>query len=149
MDDVDARIIEILKENSKLTYKKIAEKLGISDVAVYKRIKKLEESGIIKRYTILLSQEKLDKNACALLSITCDAGKARKIAMEIAKIEDVNEVYLAMGACDIVVKIRARSTNELKDIIEKRIRMINGVHEIRTNIFYECIKEDMSIGFCG
>lgn len=148
MDEIDAEMIEILKENSKLTYKKIAEKLGISDVAVYKRIKKLEESGIIKRYTILLSQEKLNKYACALIILTCDAGKAREIAKEIASIEEAKEVYLAMGACDIVVKIRAKSTNELKDIIEKKIRMIKGVHEIRVSIFYDCIKEDMSEGFC-
>lgn len=143
-DEADSKILEILKRNANTSYREIASNLGISDVAVHKRIKKMEKEGIIKSFTVLISQEAIGKHACAIVAIKCDAGKAKDIASEIAKIKDVKEVYIAIGSYDIVAKIRTRDTTALKEIIEKSIRMIKGIHEIRTSIIFESAKEEIN-----
>lgn len=144
IDEIDDTILEMLKKNANTSYREIASNLGISDVAVHKRIKKMEKGGIIKNFTVLISQEAIGKQACAIITLKCDAGKARDIAEEIAKIKDVKEVYIAIGSYDIVAKIRTKDTTALKEIIEKNIRMIKGIHEIRTSIIFESAKEEIN-----
>jgi len=144
VDETDEKILNALKKNSNTSYREIASSLGISDVAVHKRIKKMEKEGVIKRFTVLVSQEAVDKHACAIITIKCDAGRAKEIAGEIAKIKDVKEVYIAIGSYDIIAKIRTKDTNALKDIIEKSVRMIKGIHEIRTSIIFESTKEEIN-----
>jgi len=144
IDNLDNSILEILKKNANSSYREIASHLGISDVAVHKRIKKMEKEGIIKSFTVLISQEAIGKHACAIVAIKCDAGKAKDIASEIARINDVKEVYVSIGSYDIVAKIRTKDTIALKEIIEKNIRMIKGIHEIRTSIIFESTKEEIN-----
>jgi DNA-binding Lrp family transcriptional regulator len=61
LDVLDLKIIEILKENSKLSYKEIADKIGLSTSPTYERIKRLEKNKVILKYTILENKPLLNK----------------------------------------------------------------------------------------
>lgn len=69
LDEKDRRIIEVLKNNARTSYTEIAKILGLSDVAVLKRIRRLEQLGIIKRYTIVLDYKKLGYNIVSITGI--------------------------------------------------------------------------------
>lgn len=147
MDETDRKIIEILRKNARSSYKEIAKNANITDVAVLKRIKKLEES-IIRGYVALVDQKAYGKEITAIVCIRCEPAKSAYVAEEIASIGDVSEVYTTVGDYDVVVKIRTTNLDSLKELVEKKIAMIKGINEIRTNIVFNCIKEDVTLVSC-
>jgi len=146
MDDKDLKIIDRLRDDSRSSYKEIAREVKISDVAVHKRIKNLQKKGVIKKFTVVIDQKKVDKNTTAVLMIKCDVGSAPEIAKRLAETPDASEVYTTIGEYDIVAKIRTRDMESLKNLVEKNLRMIRGIHEIRTSVIFDAYKEDLSMG---
>jgi Lrp/AsnC family transcriptional regulator for asnA, asnC and gidA len=146
MDETDEKIIEILKKNSRTSYKEIARNSKISDVAVHKRIKKLGE-GVIRAFTVLVDQKAYGKNTIAIANVRCETGMTSEIAGALSKIDDITEVYTTVGNFDITAKIRTADTESLKEIIETKIMAIRGINEIRTSIVFDCIKEDVNLVF--
>jgi DNA-binding Lrp family transcriptional regulator len=146
MDETDEKIIEILKRKSRTSYKEIAKHAHISDVAVHKRIKKLED-GVIRAFTVLVDQKAYEKNTIAIANVRCETGMTGVIAKALAEIEDVAEVYTTVGNFDIAAKIRTKDTDALKEIIEAKIMAIRGINEIRTSIVFDCVKEDVNLVF--
>ncbi len=143
MDEIDEKIIEALKKNSRSSYKDLARGTHISDVAVHKRIKKLK--GIIRTFTILVDQKSVGKEITAILMIKCEIGKAPEIADRLSQVEDIREVYTTVGEYDIIAKIRTDNMDSLKEITEKEMMDIKGLNEVRTSIVFEALKEDQSL----
>jgi Lrp/AsnC family transcriptional regulator for asnA, asnC and gidA len=146
MDDIDEKILEILEKNSRTSYKEIARHAKISDVAVHKRIKKLEVS-VIRAFTVLVNQKAYGRNTTAIANVRCETGMTSKIAEALAEIEDVTEVYTTVGNYDIAAKIRTADTEALKEIVETKIMAIRGINEIRTSIVFDCVKEKVNLVF--
>jgi DNA-binding Lrp family transcriptional regulator len=146
MDETDEKILETLKKNSRTSYKEISRYAKISDVAVHKRIKKLED-GVIRAFTVLIDQKAYGKNTVAIANVRCETGMTSEIAKALAEIEDVTEVYTTVGNFDIAAKIRTADTDALKEIIETKIMAIRGINEIRTSIVFDCLKENVNLVF--
>lgn len=146
MDETDEKILEVLKKNSRTSYKEIARHAHISDVAVHKRIKKLED-GVLKGFTVLVDQKAYGINTIAIANVRCETGMTGEIAKALGEIEDVTEVYTTVGNFDITAKIRTKDTDSLKEIIEAKIVAIRGINEIRTSIVFDCVKEDVNLVF--
>jgi Lrp/AsnC family transcriptional regulator for asnA, asnC and gidA len=146
MDDIDLKIIDKLRGESRASYKDISRGVKISDVAVHKRIKNLQKKGIVKKFTVVVDQKKLNKNTTAILMVKCDVGSAPLIAKVLAETHDISEVYTTIGEYDIVAKIRTTDMDALKDLVEKKLRMTKGIHEIRTSVVFDAFKEDLSLG---
>ncbi|MEE9564379.1 MAG: Lrp/AsnC family transcriptional regulator [Candidatus Hydrothermarchaeaceae archaeon] len=146
MDDIDEKILEILEKNSRTSYKEIARHAKISDVAVHKRTKKLEDS-VIRAFTVLVNQKAYGRNTTAIANVRCETGMTSKIAEALAEIEDVTEVYTTVGNYDIAAKIRTADTEALKEIVETKIMAIRGINEIRTSIVFDCVKEKVNLVF--
>lgn len=146
MDELDLKIIAKISLNSRASYKEIAKDVNISDVAVHKRIKNLQKKGVIKKFTVITDQKKLGKNTTAMIMIRCNVGSAPEIARKISQIPDITEVYTTIGEYDIVAKIRTKDLETLKNLVEKKLRMTKGIHEIRTSVVFDSHKEDQSMG---
>ncbi len=141
MDEVDEKILKVLIENARRSYKEIAKRVGISDVAVHKRIKRLEGK-VIKGYVPLVSQKALGMDIACILTVKCMLKDRERIASEIAEIPQVREVYTTIGEQDIVAKLRAEDIGSLRDIVERKISKIKGINEVRASIVFNCIKEE-------
>ncbi len=147
MDETDAKILRMLMKNSRTPYREIAKEAGISDVAVHKRIKKLE-SEVIKAFTVLIRQQALGKSTTCILGIKCAAGEVGEIAAKLAEIEDVTEVYTTFGEYDLVVKLRSGDISTLREVVEGKISSIPGIHQLRASIVFECYKEKPELVMC-
>lgn len=141
LDKKDLKILERLKENSKLTTSQIYKKTNIPITTVYNRIKKLENLGIIKGYTLKLDYNKLGKPITGFILITInyllpDGTKIKQehVAQEISKLEGVGEVNIMTGVTDILIKIRVSSIEELNDFVIRKLRNINGIDKTQTMI---------------
>ncbi len=128
MDEIDRKIIQILKQNGRATYNEIGKAVRLSEGAVRKRIKELVSSGVIKRFTLKLSLSEWAE-AIVLISVN-PAIPTSDVSAKLLKLPNVDTVYEVTGEYDIATVISAMSIAEVNECIE-RIRKIDGV--IKTN----------------
>ena len=131
LDSIDLNLLKLLKENSRMSYAKLAEILGISESAVRKRVNRLKRLGIIKKFTI--EYELINEVRAAILVKTSPPKPVPEISSNIIKIEGVESVYEVTGDNDILVMVRVQSIEEVNRCID-RIRSIEGVAGTNTMI---------------
>ncbi len=131
MDKIDQQIIGILKENSRLTYSAIGKKIGLSEVAIRKRIKNLISKGVIKRFTVEVNTGQ-KANAIVLISVSPSTSTS-SISEKLSKIEGVKDVHEITGQYDVFVNISAPSIAEVNKCVDD-IRSIEGVVNTNTMI---------------
>lgn len=146
IDDLDIQIIKLLQEDSRLSYNKIAEKLGISVGTAYNRIKNLEERGILKGYTIIVDPDKVGYGLTALILVQAEGKHLTEVESEIAKIDNVTSVYDITGEFDIAVISRFKDRDGLNKFI-KSLVSLPYVKRTVTNVVLNVVKEDSRIKF--
>jgi len=139
MDEKDKLIIELLTKNARTSYLKIAKILNISETAVRKRIKKLEEKGIIEGYTIKVNPEKLGYKSVAHVGIDTSPNHFLKIACRLTEMDAVKCVAIVAGGHSIMVDIWAKNSQQLNNILNQ-IKNIEGVKSINPSIILERLK---------
>jgi len=143
-DDIDLGIIEILQEDSRLSFNKIASKLGISVGTAYNRIKNLEEKGVLKGYTVIVDPFKLGFTMTAIVLIQAEGTHLVELEKEIAKITNVVSVYDITGDFDIAVTVRFKDRTGLNAFIKKLLSM-PYVKRTVTNVVLNVVKEDFRV----
>ena len=134
LDNVDRHILSILQEDCTLQLAKIGERVGLSAPSVAERIKKLEDSGIIRGYTAVLDARKLGKDITAFIGVFIDHPKLIKsFEKEIDRIEAVQECHHITGEHTVLLKVKVENTSALEELI-RRIRSIDGVMRTETSI---------------
>ena len=131
MDDIDEKIITILKENGRTSYTDIGERTGLSEGAVRRRVNTLLETGNIKKFTIQVGLEKGTK-AILLLSIKPSIPTS-KISAALVNIPGAEIVLEVTGEYDIAVFLYASNIKEINHCIEE-VRGIDGVMSTNTMI---------------
>ncbi len=128
-------IVEELRKNGRESTKSIAERLGMPRATAHERIKKMLNSGVIKKFTAQIDYEKLDLGTTAfiLVSFTSRADISQEgLAREISRIANVFEVHIISGEWDLLVKARGKSVKELGDLVVNRLRGLEGVEKTLT-----------------
>lgn len=139
MDEKDIIILRLLMENARVPLSKIAEKVGITDVAVKKRIKKLENDGTIKKYTVVVEPKKIGFNGVALVGVDTEPDKVLSIASDLAKKEYTVSVFVTTGDHMIMTEVWAKTGEELMKIIED-IGKTQGVKKVCPAIVLDRVK---------
>jgi Lrp/AsnC family transcriptional regulator of lysine biosynthesis len=128
VDEVDLKILELLKENSRSTYVEIGKNLGLSEGTVRNRIQALTDSGVIKRFTVEVS---LSVGVRALILISVDPQRpTMEISDKVLELPGVEKIYEVTGEYDVVTVVSSSSIEGLNQTIEE-IRVIDGV--VKTN----------------
>lgn len=141
IDEIDTKILELLSANSRMSYSDIARHFGFSDVAIRKRVEKLIEKGIIKRFTTVVDNKKLGKNVSAFVFFNTRSDKTQEIADQLLEINGVEEVYISLGVYDIIAKVHCADVVALKELTEQKLNDINGILEVRPSIVFSEVKK--------
>ncbi len=142
IDEIDAKILELLAANARMSYSDIARHFGFSDVAIRKRVEKLTERGIIKRFTIVTDSKKLGKNVTAFIFFNTRSDKTNEIAEQLLSLDGVEEVYISLGVYDIIAKVHCNDVVALKELTEKKLNDINGIIEVRPSIVFTEVQKN-------
>ena len=141
LNEKDLKILEVLKQNAKLTIKQIAKKAGMPATTVYNRIKRMEKSGVIKSYTVTLNSKKMGKNVSAYILITVDYKLLKEIKTtqhELAKKfrmhKFVEEVDMITGTHDIILRIAVNDMDQLDEFVTRYLRNVDGVEKTQTMV---------------
>jgi len=126
VDEIDLQILRMLKENARIKYVEISRALGLTEGAVRRRIKRLKESGIIKRFTVETSIE-----IEGIVLIETETDKTEDVVKKVRGICD--KVFEVSGEYDIAALIQAYTIDELNKRIDE-IRRLSGVLATKTLI---------------
>lgn len=144
MDELDLRILEILRENARVSVRDIARLLKKAPSTVAERIKKLEKKGFITGYTALIDNSKLGYRLNALTLLQVEGGYIEEVEKLLASEPNVRAVYDITGEYDIAIVSTFRDTEELDKFI-KRILKNPHIKRSVTNVILRIVKEKPSI----
>lgn len=125
-DEIDARIIKALREDSRTSFVTIGERLGMTEGAVRQRVRKLKASGIIRRFTV----DTTGGVSAIILISTASHSPTSKVAAEIGKL-GVDRVYEVSGNYDIICFVEGTSLQEINGTVEA-VRKLAGVVDTTT-----------------
>ncbi len=144
LNGVDLKILEELKRNAKMTYRELSSKLGVAIGTIYNRIRKLEEAGIIRKFTVDIDYEKLGYDLTAIIMIQVEGPYIIEVERELAKFDEVMSVYDITGEFDIAVIAKFRGREELNKFIKKILTMPH-IKRTVTSIALSVVKENFSM----
>ncbi len=126
LDDIDEKIITILKKDSRTPFTEIASQLGVSDSTIHVRLKKLRDDGILRGFTLDLNEELLGKKVHGLVMINVNLGHLEDVASKLIAKDSIIKVYETHGANDLIALIDASDLDELRKIL-MNIRKIENI----------------------
>jgi len=145
MDNIDIKILKLLQQNARVTASEISNRINLSIPAVSDRLKKLDATGIIEKYTVILSAKKLNKRLMVIMFVSLESPKFIDTFVNIIQIDnEIVECHYLAGDYDYALKIITESTASLEKILN-RIKSIPGVQKTKTNVSLSTIKNNYSI----
>jgi DNA-binding Lrp family transcriptional regulator len=144
MSDIDFRILYLLQQDSRLSYNKIASKLGISVGTAFNHVKSLEKRGILKGYTIILDSDKIGYGLTAIILLQTEGGHLPEVEKEIAKSGNVVAVYDITGDYDAALITKFNDRSSLSAFL-KNLMSTAHVKRTVTSVALDVIKEDLRV----
>lgn len=144
IDNLDRKILKELVSNSRSSFRQIARRCKVSIATVSSRVKKLEKTGIIKGYTIMLDHEKLGYELTAITEITVSKGKLLEVEKEISHMPNVCGVYDVTGLTDTIVLAKFKNRKELSRFCKSLLAM-EFIERTNTHIVLNTVKEDFRL----
>lgn len=141
MDETDVRILGKLLSDARLSYRKIADEIGVSPPTVLARVKKLENDSVIKFYSAVLDHEKLGYDLTAIIEVTSIKGKIAEVEKHIAKFPNVCAVYDITGLTDMIVVAKFKNRAQLSNFVKKDLAL-PYVERTNTHVVLITVKED-------
>lgn len=134
MDIIDYQILGCLKENSRENSTNIGAKINLSTSAVIERIKKMENSGLIERYTTIINQNKLGRDLTAFIYVSLEHPKYNENFIKLINESDfVAECHYIAGDFDFILKVVTKAGKMLEEVLNF-IKGIDGVSLTRTSV---------------
>jgi Lrp/AsnC family leucine-responsive transcriptional regulator len=149
LDNYDRRILEELQQDGRITNQELADRIGLSPSPCLRRVRALEEAGIIAGYRALLDAKQLGLNLMALLSISMDRHTPERFEHFEAAIQEMPEVLeclLITGReADYQLKIIVRDMDHYQDLLLRRITRIEGVSGVHSSFVLRRVMERTSL----
>jgi len=139
MDAVDLKILEELKNNSRMSYNEISERINKTEATVRRRVQKLKDENIIRRFTIDYEVDSKPK-VSATIKIEPDFKDIKRILSELRNIEEINVIWRLSGDCGLLMKVDIPSIEQFNPLIEEKISQIQGIKIIETCFITDIIK---------
>jgi Lrp/AsnC family transcriptional regulator, leucine-responsive regulatory protein len=142
IDVIDSEIVKILQKNARTSNAEIARKVGLAPSAVFERIRKLEEKGIIRGYHAEIDPKAVELGQLAFMFIRSnDRPGAVGTAAQLAEIPEILELHHVAGEDCFLAKVRARDAEALGRLLRERLNSIATITSTRTTIVLESVKE--------
>ena len=144
LNETDLRILQVLLEDARFSSRQIAKKVGVSVGTVLSRIKKMEEEGLIKGYSVIMDHEKLGYQLTVVMEVTVSKGRLIEMENEIAKIPNVCSVYDVTGLTDAFIIAKFKTREDLGRFT-KRLLALPYIERTNTHVVLTTMKEDFRL----
>lgn len=146
MDPIDYQILELLQRDARTTQMQIASAVGLSQPSVADRIRKLDASGAVLGYVARLDPRALGNDIRAIIGVRIAHPRHHDaFTRRIQQIPEVLECHRVAGLDSYVLKVVARNTEALDDLISDTLRRIAGVTRTTTTVVLATVKETTAV----
>jgi Lrp/AsnC family transcriptional regulator, leucine-responsive regulatory protein len=149
LDRYDRRILEVLQDEGRISNQELADRIGLSPSPCLRRVRALEEAGIIAGYRALLDAQSLGFNLVALISISMDRHTPERFARfdaAIAAIPEVLECLLITGRdADYQLKVVVRDMDAYQDLLLNKITRLEGVSGVHSSFVLRRVVDRTSL----
>lgn len=148
LDETDLKILKCLQEDAKMTVKQIASRVSLSSTPVFERIKRLENEGFIKKYTVVLDQEKMGRGFLVFCSVKLkqmNRDIANDFVSVIRNIPEVTACYNVAGEFDYILTIYAPDMKYYNDFVINVLGTIESIGSILSTFVMKEIKQGYGI----
>ena len=146
IDAKDHRILELVQRDAKLSQAEIAKHVGLSTAAVNERLKKLEQGGVIRRWSAVVDPHAVGATITAFVEVFIDQPKLEAGFIDtVAALDEVLEIHHITGEFSLMLKVRARDMNALRDLLLNQLNAREGVRQTRTVMVLSTLKEESFI----
>jgi DNA-binding Lrp family transcriptional regulator len=139
LDDLDRQLIAILSHDARISNRKIASELGVTEGTVRGRIKRLQQDRLIA-FTAITSFGMERSTKLAFVGVQAEVENINRIARDVADLADVSGVLITLGRFNILAMCLFSDLEDLHHIASDQILAISGVHHVETSIAVKTIK---------
>ena len=133
MDEIDKKLTALLRHNGRQSISALATALGLSRATVRARIERLEQSGTILGYTVILKSDAIEQPVRGIMMIAVEGVAADRVVRHLAGFAEISAIHTTNGRWDLVVELGTATLADL-DAALRRIRLIPGVSHSETNL---------------
>ena len=150
LDRKDLEILKLLQENARITIKEISGKIHLSTTPVHERIKRMEESGVIKQYVTLVNHEKVKKGLMVICYVSLKQHSKNAGVKFIKTIHELNEViecFSISGEFDFMLKVICEDMNTYYDFHVNKLSQIENMGHVQSVFVIGIIKQTHQLVF--
>lgn len=147
-DDIDRNLLLFLQQDSKQTTKELAYKLGLSITAVYERIRKLENAGVIAKYVAILDRHKINRDFIVLCHVKLTQHIKEYVLQfekEIMDLQEVTECFHVSGDYDYILKIGVKDMEDYRNFMLSKLTTLNHIASTHSSFMISEIKNTTAI----
>jgi Lrp/AsnC family transcriptional regulator, leucine-responsive regulatory protein len=144
LDEIDRRILRALQRDGRMQNVELAKEVGLSPSPCLRRVKLLEENGVINRYVAVLDPTKIGVGLTMFTRVWLTAQDAETIDRFIAamkRLPEVMECYIMLGESDAMLRVVVADLNDYRHFQSTHLTKANGIQNVKTDLPSEIVKE--------
>lgn len=148
LDETDKKLLIFLQEDCKQTTKELSGKLGLSVTAVYERVKKLENAGVISKYVALLDRNKISRNFIVLCHVKLTQHRKEFVLQfekEVMNLQEVTECFHVSGDYDYILKIGVRDIEDYRNFMLTKLTTLQHIASTHSSFMISEVKNTTAI----
>ncbi|MEX5270031.1 Lrp/AsnC family transcriptional regulator [Kocuria sabuli] len=143
LDELDRRLLTLLRENSRMTNQALSEALGVAPSTCLARMRNLQRTGVIRRFTADLDPRALGRSIEALISVRLRPG-ARHLMSAFGEglktVPEVSQFFFLAGADDFLIHVTARDTDHIRQFVLEHLSSNQAVATTQTSLVFEHVQ---------
>jgi len=140
-DGIDARILEALVEDGRASFRQIARRTSLTTPTVSARVARMRKSGMIKKFVPIISPDSINRGVFAIVSLTVNSSSVEKVARDLSKLPNVENVYLTTGQ-GLTLKVALDEVAGLQTFLNNALLARHGVSVVSSQIITSVVKEE-------
>jgi Lrp/AsnC family leucine-responsive transcriptional regulator len=147
-DEIDKKLLLFLQEDSKQTTKELSYKLGLSVTAVYERIRKMENTGVISKYVAILDRHKINKDFIVLCHVKLTQHKKEYVLQfekEVMSLQEVTECFHVSGDYDYILKIGVKDMEDYRNFMLSKLTTLQHIASTHSSFMISEVKNTTAI----
>jgi len=152
LDKIDVEILNILQNNGRITNAELAKRIKISPPPTAERVKKLENAGVIKRYSAIVEPESVGIESFVFVEVTLNRhikDAISKFIKAIKKIDEILECYHVTGEGDFLLKVATCNIKEYEKLVINKLTGLPNILHLKTSVVLSTIKNETALKIKG
>lgn len=148
MDKFDKRILNALQQDGRVSNQQLADQVGLSAPACWRRVKALEEAGVVKKYTALLNPAAVDAGLCVMVMVSLlrhSVGHTREFEAAMQACPEVLQCYAVTGNTDFILRVVVSDMGAYDRFLNDRIFPLQGIGQVQSNFALREIKSETAL----